>query len=128
MKPVTTMFLLSGVSLAVLHYLSLEFYLYWRYLWLDIPMHALGGSVVALGFLSLKDMYPRWPRKYLSVWWTVTFVVFAALVWEVFEIAIGVEFEPDRYVMDTISDLVVGIFGGLVGYYVGSSLRDMDHG
>ena len=43
------LFGLASIILAVTHIISLELFLYWRYWWLDLPMHILGGSVVALG-------------------------------------------------------------------------------
>lgn len=42
----------SLVTLALVHYLSFEFFLYWKYLWLDIPVHILGTITVAFGIAT----------------------------------------------------------------------------
>ena len=126
MKPVTSFFLLSGASLAVLHFLSIELNLYWRYLWLDMPIHALGGATVALAFLSLREFFPRLPKKLITFKSTMVFVLFVALVWEVFEVSIGVIFEQGRYVPDTTADIMIGFMGGMVGYYVGKNIGELD--
>lgn len=129
MKLTTTLFLLAGLVLSVLHYFSLEFYLYWRYLWLDIPMHFLGGIVVALGYLTLHDFFPSWSRKLFTLYKTLAVVVLVAVAWEFFEVAIGVFFQQDRYVVDTLADLIMGLTGGSLGYYLSQSVSQLDdHG
>lgn len=128
-KLTTTLFLLAGLVLAVLHYFSLELYLYWRYLWLDIPMHFLGGVVVALGYLTLRDFFSTWPQKLFTLYKTLAVVVLVAVTWEFFEVAIGVFFQEDRYVIDTVSDLVIGLMGGTLGYYLSNRVSQLDdHG
>lgn len=124
MKPTTLIFLIAALVLAVTHYFSLELYLYWRYLWLDMPMHLLGGAVVALGYLSLRDFIPRLPSRWFRPIIVVGFVFLIAVLWELFEQIIGVEFDHDRYVIDTLSDLIMGLLGGTIGYFVGSRIQD----
>ncbi len=123
----TTLFLLSGMVLAVLHYFSLEFYLYWRYLWLDIPMHFLGGVTVALGYLTLRDFFASWPPSLFTLYKTLAAVLLVALCWEVFEVLIGVIFEEDRYVIDTLTDLLLGVTGGALGYYLSNRISQLDN-
>ena len=110
--------------LAVTHYLALELHLYWRYLWLDMPIHLLGGAVVALGYLSVKDFMPHWSDRWFQIVVVAGFVFVIAILWEIFEFAIGVEFDQDRYLFDTLSDLFIGFAGGLVGYFVGSRIQN----
>lgn len=118
MKSTTLIFLLSGLILAVSHYLAIEFMLYWRYLWLDIPMHLLGGTVVGLGYLSLSDLFPRLPKWLFSLMMTVWIVISVAIAWEIFEIAIGTVFDEVHYVRDTIADLICGVIGGVLAHIV----------
>lgn len=122
MKAKTGFFLLTAIVLASTHYLSLEFYLYWRYLWLDIPMHALGGLTAALGYLSLRDFMPKLSPSWFRLGPTLVFTVLVALAWEAFEVFAGIMLDPN-YAADTALDLLMGLLGGLVGYVVAGSLH-----
>ena len=123
MLQLTTVFLLiSGSILAVVHILALELFLYWRYWWFDIPMHVLGGVVVALGIFTLYDFLPKLPRQYLSLIPIISSVLIIALVWEVYQLLIGIPIEAD-YEVDTIIDLIMGTLGGVIGYLVATQVR-----
>lgn len=122
MKAKTGFFLLTAIVLASTHYLSLEFYLYWRYLWLDIPMHALGGLTAGLGFLSIRDFLPKLPPSWFGLTSTLGFTFLVALAWEAFELFAGIMLEPN-YAADTALDLLMGLLGGLVAYVVAGSLQ-----
>jgi hypothetical protein len=122
-KSTTVIFLLAALSLMVAHLLALEFSLYWRYLWLDMPMHILGGMVAALGYLSARDLLPFLPLRYFSLLMTLIFVLLVAVTWEVFEVQIGVIFEEAHYVLDTVIDLCLGLCGGAIGYLARPSQR-----
>lgn len=113
------LFLIAGVMLAFLHFLSLELYLYWRFLWLDIPMHALGGSVVALSLFAGYALKWPVPRRWLGLFPVILIVTVVALAWEVFELIIRAPV-VDNFVLDTVTDLVAGLLGGLAGYSIGN--------
>ena len=109
------LFIVALGLLDVAHIVATDFYLYWTYLWLDIPMHALGGAVVALGFLTCCARYARvdfW-RGFLV---TLGAVITVGVAWEVFEYMTGIADSEPGYVGDTILDLIMDIFGGCVGY------------
>lgn len=114
----STTFILFAVALCVLavtHILAITFFLYWTYLWFDIPMHALGGMVVALGFLTflgtrLDDGFQRGLLATLGA----VFVV--GILWEFFELAIGFPSSEANYVGDTALDFVMNLVGASVGY------------
>lgn len=121
-KPNTVFFLITASTLAVTHYLAIEFYLYWLYLWFDMPMHFLGGVTVALGYLSVRDFIvslPLWLFKFVP---TIFFVLLVAVSWEVFEFWTGLTTDEALYVNDTLSDLVLGVLGGTLGYLVGKRI------
>lgn len=120
----TIFFLITGSILAVTHVLALKFYLYWRYLWLDMPMHFLGGVVVGLLLYTLYDLrlslVPRTPR-----WFTVVlFVLMVAMMWEIYEVLIGIPMLED-YLFDTVSDLIFGGVGGVVAFLLGNQFRKL---
>lgn len=114
----STTFLFFAVALcllAVVHVLAITFFLYWTYSWLDIPMHALGGVVVALGFLTFFTLYRRIAfLKGLTI--TLAVVLMVGVTWEVFEFMNGIERSGAGYGADTILDFVMDIVGGCLGY------------
>ena len=109
-------FFAVGLSiLGVAHVVATGFSLYWTYLWLDIPMHALGGAVVALGFLTCWARYARGDfRRGLFV--TLGAVMTVGLAWEVFEYATMIAGTEPGYVGDTILDLAMDFLGACAGY------------
>lgn len=122
MKTVTLLFFLAALTLAVSHSLALSMYLYWRYPWLDIPMHTLGGATVALGYLTFFEFYPPLADRYIRFVPALLLVLVVALSWEVFEVLIGVSLEEPNYLADTVLDVCCGLAGGALGYAVGSRL------
>ena len=115
-----------AVGLALLgasHAAAVAFSLYWTYPWFDIPMHALGGAVVALGFLvahvALRHGAGDW-----GFWTTLAFVLVVGTLWELFEFWGGINGpqEPD-YIADTILDFAMDLLGGAVGYFIYAKTR-----
>jgi len=120
------LFFISLVTLAVINYLAIELFLYWQYLWLDIPMHFLGGVVVALGFLVV---FPLHKRQTVSpgVWWSMLFVFFVGVLWELIEYSAGIALVgSSERIPDTVLDLVMDLAGGIIGFYVARSLNILD--
>lgn len=114
----STRFIFFAVALSVLavtHMLATTFFLYWTYLWLDIPMHALGGMVVALGFLTVFSAYARGAFQ-KSVLVTLSVVLGVGVLWEVFELTSAITGPEAGYVQDTIADFVMSLIGGFLGY------------
>lgn len=124
-SPLLVVLLLSSITiLGITHFVALEFYLYWKYLWLDLPMHALGGIVVALGIFALPLLsFIRLPERYLSPSFVLTGVLIVGLIWELFEIAIGIPLIEEGFEIDILADLTMDILGGAIGYIVGSRIR-----
>jgi hypothetical protein len=113
-KPTFLLFALSITTLAVLHGTALLFSLYWVYLWLDIPMHILGGATVALGYQS-RFLLRRFEHK-LSFGFlpTLCAVLAVGVLWEVYEFSVGPIL--DGYALDTTIDLCMDVLGALIGY------------
>jgi hypothetical protein len=117
-------FFFSSLSLlAVIHIVSLEFFLYWKYLWIDIPIHALGGVTVALGLAILPYIRVTLPARYTSLWATLSLVFIVGVVWEVFEITSGISPGEPGFVFDTLLDLCMDVLGGAVGYGIVRSVK-----
>lgn len=99
--------LILSAGLAVLHYYALTDYLYWRYVWLDVPVHFLGG--LALGMLVIGLLKNFHPRMY------VLGMVGVLVGWELFELVIQTAREAN-FVFDTALDILMGTLGALVSY------------
>lgn len=119
-------FILSLATLAMLHILLLRFYLYWRHEWLDIPMHLFGGSIVAMGVFAAAEFGVPFMHR-LRGFATVMLLVFAAAtVWEVYQYAIGLAAAKENYIGDTTLDLLVGLIGGMIGFFVARRLQSLN--
>ncbi len=119
----TIFFLISFSMLAGIHYIAGHLFLYWRLPWFDIPMHLFGGMVVALGFFALRDLR-LFRDSFLRPVVVVALVLGVALIWELFEVVIGMPIDAG-YVLDTGTDICMGLLGGYLGYFVGNSLRSL---
>lgn len=106
-------------GIVCLHVGAEYFHLYWRYRWLDIPMHFLGG--VWLGVLGVWYWYAvgsrvaRTPVRAMAV--ACGTALLLGLVWEAYEYAVflwGGSALPSNYVGDTILDLLMDLMGALV--------------
>jgi hypothetical protein len=108
------LFTLSITMLAVLHTTALMFSLYFVYLWLDIPMHILGGATVALGYQSrfLLSRYAH--RLSFGLCATLGAVLLVGILWELYEFSVGPLL--NGYILDTALDIVMDICGALIGY------------
>ena len=121
----TIIFVITISVLAVIHIIALELYLYWEFLWLDIPMHLLGGSAIALGVFAAHDFIKQFPKRLLYPIPVLLTVLTVALLWEVYELGIGIPIEDD-FEVDTIVDLIMGMLGGVIGYVVAYSVSTFD--
>jgi hypothetical protein len=125
MQVIVTFFLSSIAILALTHVLAMEFYLYWTYHWLDIFMHLLGGVSVALGYASLPFFGIQLPKRFSTISTYLLIVLVVGLFWEVFELSIGTSLTGEEdFVLDTVSDLVLDVLGGALGYYLINRLKD----
>lgn len=114
-----------SILIAGLNLLALRYFLYWRVWWYDIPMHFIGGLIVAsiaLWFVAYEvpiGIRPKVNRLLVSV--LVTLVI--GIVWEVFEYMVGITMGETGYWQDTLHDVGVDVAGGFVAY-----LALKDHG
>lgn len=116
MPLIASITIIFGIQFALLHALCEYFSLYWYYPWLDIPMHLFGGLLIVLVAYTLVAVraLPAWSiRGY-------TFPVLMSgilIAWEVFGVVRYGGVKPG-YLSDTSLDLVFGILGIVIGYYV----------
>lgn len=122
----TRYFLFAFATFGALHILLVRLYLYWRYEWLDIPMHFFGGALIALGLFAARDM--RLPFAAVATRPAVLLasVVAIAIAWEIFEFTAGISRMREGFWDDTVTDLILGIIGGAVGMAVGRTLTQLE--
>ncbi len=115
-----TLFLIAMSTLAITHYVATINFLYWRYTWLDIPMHFLGGLCVALGFSILPFFRITLPERYRTLIWYLLMVFAVGIAWEVFEYINGISLASphERLLTDTLGDLFFDLLGGYTGYFI----------
>ena len=115
--------------IALLHILAIEFSLYWLLPWFDVFIHFLAGLWVSLMSLwiyfrsgCIKNPIQNRGRAIIVAMVSIAVI---SVLWEVYEIIIGIPFEAD-YAQDTIIDLVMGTLGALAGliYYARVHLKN----
>lgn len=78
-------------------------------------MHFWGGVLVALGVTTLATLKILYIRPNLK---SVLLILFIAMIsWEIFERMAGL-YSADTYVFDTAKDMLMGLLGGLTGYFL----------
>lgn len=115
--------------LAAANALAYQFFLFWRYFWLDALLHVLGG--LWLGFLGLwflaRRLLPAQTafRPLVALLLALAFSALGGVLWEIFEYGLkiffpvaGWRFTDQNFLAllrfkDTISDLAFDLLGGL---------------
>ena len=88
--------------------------LYYEFVWLDIPMHFLGGVGVASFFNSIASF----KKKKMSLLSVLFLYLVVALMWELYEFAKDIlNLAPGNGWVDTIADLINGAVGATVAYF-----------
>ena len=107
--------------LFVLNQAALNYDLFWRLWWYDIPMHFLGGLVLGCGFAwFFGSMQKRTVRlsdtaAILSI---LTAVLVGGVAWEIFEYNLDLTYNPHlNYVLDTTKDMIMDMLGASVAIW-----------
>jgi len=108
--------IIIGIQLLITHVIALELYLYGMFWWMDIVMHFLGGIWLMCAWRALVDMRILSARAWsLSIIMPVLVSVMVA--WEVFGVYVEQGFKAG-YMSDTSGDMLCGIVGALVGFWL----------
>lgn len=113
------LFLATLATLAITHNLAIEFYLYWKYPWLDVLTHFLGGISVVLGYASLpffRMFRMRLAERFQKPGFYLFVVLIIGIIWEIFEVKAGIMILDETFLPDTTLDLLMDVFGGIIGY------------
>lgn len=87
----------------------LKLHLYYSLWWIDMVMHFLGGLWVGLFFLYVFYTRGWFSNKVLAV---ILSVLFIGLLWELYELYIGIIAHEAFSPRDTISDIIFDMAGG----------------
>lgn len=123
---VITLFFASALSLLVsIHLLANTFFLYWKYPWLDMPMHLLGGVTIAMGMALPYVSRLSIARRFSPLATTLIAVCIFGIGWEVYELGTGTSVYKDGFWPDTILDIAMDFLGGLIGYGVATRIKNI---
>ena len=99
-----------------------HYFLYWRLLWLDMPMHFLGGIWIGLTILwvyYLSGKFKNIPENHRRISYVCiiagTMALIMGIFWEIFELnrISTIAFKKFNGFNDTISDVLFAIGGAL---------------
>lgn len=99
------------------HAFASYFHLYWRYPLLDVPLHILGGMLVAFSFYLLPVIRIRLPRRYPQLVYVIALALIVGTLWELFEYAIGETEFGAGFAFDTLRDIGMDTVGAIAGFY-----------
>lgn len=112
-RPFRLYFLVGALAfsalLAYANYIAIAEYLYWKYVWFDVPMHFLGGMALGAFGVGLLNLY----RPFLFI----AFVLSLFIAWELFEYFFGIPRDAN-YAFDTALDFLMDALGALVIYAI----------
>lgn len=111
--------LLILFPLTITSWLAVEYFLYWRIWWLDIPMHFFGGAwagIFSVWFIARMGNSP-------SLLWCLAFALFVGVAWEIFEYSEGIASAYHfSYILDTVKDLAFDVLGAIFGWILAKKL------
>ena len=97
--------LVLSVLLFTANYIAMVDYLYWRFVWIDVPIHFFGGLTIGVFVAAFLN---AWRPQILH------FSLRVPLLMELFEYFFGI---PEaNYVFDTALDVLMGTLGAVVVY------------
>ncbi|RJR13234.1 hypothetical protein C4585_02450 [Candidatus Parcubacteria bacterium] len=100
--------------LAAIHLASIEYDLYWQFLWLDLISHTLGGMWAGLCVLWVRSLLGYPP----TLFWGFLGAFIIGIGWEILEVVAGLPREAN-YTLDTSLDILMDVLGGVVAVFIG---------
>ena len=122
MKNTTILALALAIQLAIFHALALKFSLYWEIYWFDNLMHGFGGVVLSLLLYTLVDIRVL-KARFVESWRRVSALVLGVVLgWEVLGVIMLMRIK-ENFIIDTSFDLLFGIAGSVLGWFIGRQLK-----
>ena len=117
-RPLLYAQLMVVAIIAALHLSGIAYDLYWRFLWLDVVTHTLGGVWVGLLFFHMRSLFGYVP----SLMWSIAGAIAIGVAWEVFEVVAGIPREAN-WAFDTSIDLFMDTLGGVIGAFLARAIE-----
>lgn len=125
-KPLFKEMFITLVLIGTVHVLGVVNFWYWKFIWLDIFMHFLGGLWVGLFTLIIASTFIKEPnlvRRMNVIFLSVCSAIVIGVAWEVFEYTSGISVASyDLYVKDTFKDMVMDTLGGVMAGIYGFNI------
>ncbi len=125
MHLISLFFTSAFLLLAFVHYLANTFSLYWKYPWLDMPMHLLGGVTIGLAVALPYVSRLRILQRFSPLLITLCGVLILGVGWEVYELSMGTSSYKHGFWADTALDLLLDFIGALLGYWVAMRIKNI---
>lgn len=109
---------LAPIVVALLHIAAMLLGWYEQIIWLDIPMHFLGGVSIGISayffLVHTKVQTSNFDNKLFGFLVILALTGLAAIAWEILEYSLDTMFntELQRSIADTMKDLAFGLIGG----------------
>lgn len=125
-KNILLISLVLAIVISTIHTIALNLFLYFEFWWLDIVMHFLGGLLISLVFLWIYTRFGFYEKtksdsskcakcKIITLMFVSILII--GLAWEIFEITTQITLvDLENYRIDTLSDFIMSLIGGLSGY------------
>ncbi|OIO49657.1 MAG: hypothetical protein AUJ39_00625 [Parcubacteria group bacterium CG1_02_42_13] len=116
--------ILLAIAIALIHSVAVFYNWYWRFLWIDVPMHFLGGVLAAIIFIWLCEKLPghfNLSRNFfITALAVLSFTALVGVLWEFSEFVYDVIISSRGWgalagqgARDMIEDLFFDLLGGL---------------
>lgn len=119
------------VLMAVIHFSAIPLGLYQGKVWIDMPLHVMGGIFFSMVGLLLFQKKLDGTSNFIKIFSIISFALFGSFLWELFELGFGYLFPSGAgyfklysfTVSDALSDMSFGIFGGIIVSYLFKKTR-----
>jgi hypothetical protein len=103
----------------VVNWIAVSLYLYWTIWWFDMFVHFSAGACVAMASILLYFFYTKQslPSIKTTLKVAITSAIIIGILWEIYELVFQITYLSDGldYYLDTSSDLLMDLSGGIIG-------------